>query len=150
MPTEIEMYGCTEAEILQGLNSAKRLSYNSATYVGSILSDVQEAMTHGDYELARKFCNKAKYILFNVTNTEVQHASTVDAKHAGYVDSSQNTTVVVPGFGSYEIPGDVYNAIRHNYPNRKVEAIKFCRSETGLGLKEAKDLVEHIWSLDGH
>jgi ribosomal protein L7/L12 len=32
------------------------------------------------------------------------------------------------------------------YPQQKIEAIKYVRERTGLGLKEAKDLVEQQWS----
>jgi ribosomal protein L7/L12 len=40
-------------------------------------------------------------------------------------------------------------------PNRKIDAIKFVREQTGLGLKEAKDLVDQQWpvhqpSVSGH
>ena len=57
---ELQCYGCSSVD-LEGIaghfTSDKML-------IGSILSDVQEAMEHGDHETARQFLNRAKYFLF--------------------------------------------------------------------------------------
>ena len=37
---------------------------------------------------------------------------------------------------------DVERMLRALHENKKIEAIKYCRALTGLGLKEAKDLIE--------
>lgn len=36
------------------------------------------------------------------------------------------------------------NSIRSYLPSRLIEAIKFCRAQTGMSLKEAKEYVENI------
>jgi ribosomal protein L7/L12 len=40
--------------------------------------------------------------------------------------------------------GEVLTKLWTYLPEKKVEAIKYLRGETGYGLKEAKDLVEYI------
>jgi hypothetical protein len=41
---------------------------------------------------------------------------------------------------------DVITAIRSFYPDSKINAIKHVRETRKIGLKEAKDLVDSIWS----
>jgi ribosomal protein L7/L12 len=36
--------------------------------------------------------------------------------------------------------------LRDSFPDRKIQAIKVVREATGLGLKEAKDLVDMYWN----
>ena len=36
------------------------------------------------------------------------------------------------------------------YQDRKLEAIKILRERTGLGLKEAKDVVDSVWASNGY
>jgi hypothetical protein len=61
---QIKMYGCTEAEVFEGLENSLLGARDWEMYVGSILSDAQHVMAHGDVETARQFINKAKAIMF--------------------------------------------------------------------------------------
>lgn len=55
---QIKMYGCTEEQITEGIMG------HPLMYAAGILSDAQEVMARGDTETARKFINKAKFIMF--------------------------------------------------------------------------------------
>ena len=59
---QMRMYGCTEADI--ELAVADTIMGSPLMLAGSILSDAQEEMAHGQHERARQFINRAKYILF--------------------------------------------------------------------------------------
>lgn len=49
---------------------------------------------------------------------------------------------------SYTFPAEQVREWKRIYAaDRKVDAIKQCRADTGLGLKEAKDLCEYVASL---
>ena len=61
--TYMDMYGCTQ-EALTGLMNRPSISIGGDyMLVMSILSDAQEAMSHGDNNTARQFINRAKYIM---------------------------------------------------------------------------------------
>lgn len=48
--------------------------------------------------------------------------------------------------GSYTVPRNILTGFWNTDPgNRKVEAIKYLRAKLGIGLKEAKDLMEYLW-----
>ena len=53
-------------------------------------------------------------------------------------------TIVIPAIDS----GDVFNFIENLDPDHvnKINTIKDVRAEWGIGLKEAKDLVEAVWA----
>jgi len=61
--TYVEMYGCTQDDL--GQMMANPINRIGGIYMltMSILSDAQEAMAHGDNEMARQFINRAKYVI---------------------------------------------------------------------------------------
>ena len=61
---DIEMFGQTTEEILTCFRDAQFDGLNSGQiYIMGILSDAQEVMSRGDIETARKFINKAKFLM---------------------------------------------------------------------------------------
>jgi hypothetical protein len=57
---EQQCYGCSSTD----LDAMEGGMMEGKMLIGSILSDVQEAMENGQHELARQFLNRAKYFLF--------------------------------------------------------------------------------------
>ena len=63
----------------------------------------------------------------------------------GNVDSNVKTEVTSSGNSSNIAPGNAEEAVRALLDaGNKIEAIKRVRQQTGLGLKEAKDLVDEM------
>jgi hypothetical protein len=71
-----EMYGCTEAQIDRNIDRASNLSM----FVAGLLSDAQFALEMDDPECARQIMNRAKYALFEYTDTRsfTNHKKIVD------------------------------------------------------------------------
>ena len=61
--TYVEMYGCTEDDLGQMMANPINRIGGMYMLTLSILSDAQEAMRHGDNEMARQFINRAKYVI---------------------------------------------------------------------------------------
>ena len=57
---EIAMYGATRTEVIK---SFENTFMSKGLYIMGILSDMQEANAHEQYELARKLANRAKLLL---------------------------------------------------------------------------------------
>lgn len=57
------MFGTTTADLEHEWAVNTTMMLSPAHYIGCILSDVQEAMSHGQLEQARQWTNKAKYFL---------------------------------------------------------------------------------------
>lgn len=47
--------------------------------------------------------------------------------------------------GPIVAPRDVLEMLAAMRDGKKIEAIKYCRTLTGYGLKESKDLIESAW-----
>ena len=59
------MFGCTE----EYLKACATTSSNFNMFLAGILSDVQECMSNGNLEQARKLTNRAKFLIFTFTDT---------------------------------------------------------------------------------
>lgn len=60
LSAERRMYGCTGAE-LRDMFEKPQFGTQPPMFVMSILSDAQEAILHGDADLARQYINRAKF-----------------------------------------------------------------------------------------
>ena len=58
------MFGTTTADLEHEWTVSTKMMLSPAHYIGCILSDVQEVMTHGNTEQARQWLDKAKYFLW--------------------------------------------------------------------------------------
>ena len=71
---EMQCYGCSEAALLEALEDA----FDPVMLATSILSDAQELISgefgKPDTERARKYMNRAKFILFNAKRNEREAA----------------------------------------------------------------------------
>lgn len=65
---ERAMYGCEVSFI----DAQFQQAFSKGLYIMGILSDVQEAMAMQDYEGARQFANKAKYLMSRHLPTDKQ------------------------------------------------------------------------------
>ena len=62
---ERKAYGTTEDKMRDAFKGQIALVGRNM-FVASILSDIQECIEHEDYETARQFANRAKFVLFEM------------------------------------------------------------------------------------
>jgi hypothetical protein len=60
-----QAYGTTESNMRESFKGQIAL-VGRDMFVASILSDIQECIEHEDYESARRFANRAKFVLFDM------------------------------------------------------------------------------------
>jgi hypothetical protein len=65
---EVRMYGVTEYGMREAVEQRLRIT-TPTMLAASIMSDAQELIQTGDYEDARQALNRAKWILFEYTDT---------------------------------------------------------------------------------
>ena len=66
MDTQKQMYGTTKAAVLNQFKEVQKLyGRHTNIYIMGILSDAQLMIEHKQYNTARQFINKAKYLLSN-------------------------------------------------------------------------------------
>jgi hypothetical protein len=65
---EVRMYGVTEYGMREAVEQRLRMT-TPTMLAASIMSDAQELMETGDIEDARQALNRAKWILFEYTDT---------------------------------------------------------------------------------
>lgn len=59
----MKMYGCTQDDMVCMMNDPMNFIGGHGMLAMSILSDAQECIARGFYEIARQYINRAKYVI---------------------------------------------------------------------------------------
>ena len=154
---------------IQGIESNKQIIYsaNAGMAVGLLLKGSTDTFQNGDSVIsAAKAENASKQNHCNSCGGELEKDGNVYVcKQCGEVFKNEYTAEhgnievhkesVFPASSTSanmpQTPDDIaYKLLNAGYQDRKVEAIKILREKTGLGLKEAKDVIDRVFASAGY